>query len=113
MVSKKNSWFIGERISGSSMMPITDNAGNLIAVVYKPEEHGDLLAAAPDLYEALAEIRSQLPGLWGDYVRGGKITINLDVEIIENILAALSRTERGHFKAKGAIPYVSSREDKC
>jgi len=103
MNNTKKPWFKGKSISGSRMAPITDTAGTLIALVYNVESDGNLVTAAPDLYEALAEIRSKMPGLWGDYVHGGLITIRLDVDTIEKAMTALSRAENGDGPAKEAV----------
>ncbi len=102
MSHTKKPWFKGKSISECKMVPITDTAGNLIALVYNGELDGNLITTAPDLYEVLAEIRSQMPGLWGDYVQGGLITLRLDAGTVEKLTAALARAEHGDGSTKEA-----------
>ena len=53
----------------------------------------DLISAAPDMYEALKEFENQLPELWGDGIRNGKVTLTLDADVIDGIMDAIRKAE--------------------
>lgn len=61
----------------------------------KKEFYGNknLIAAAPDMYEALKEFENQLPELWGDGIRNGKVTLTLDADVIDGIMDAIRKAE--------------------
>ncbi len=48
-----NPWFKGESISEGKLTPVKDTAGNIVALVYRGDEHGNLITAAPDLLNAV------------------------------------------------------------
>lgn len=53
----------------------------------------NLIQAAPDMYEALKEFENQLPELWGDGIRNGKVTLTLDADVIDGIMDAIRKAE--------------------
>ncbi len=55
--------------------------------------NAQLMAAAPDMYEALKEFENQLPELWGDGIRNGKVTLTLDADVIDGIMDAIRKAE--------------------
>lgn len=59
---------------------------------YDASANAALIAAAPELLEACKGLLGQLPNLWGDYVTDGKITVTLNVDVLDDIENAITKS---------------------
>ena len=87
----KGPWKFG--LHNNPKMGYVDLGDDTGYVVCCLKDDARLISAAPDMYEALKEFENQLPELWGDGVRNGKVTLTLDADVIDGIMDAIRKAE--------------------
>ena len=93
-------WF-ARKDEGWKGWSVADDAHTLIATVSDDDEHlhdneqdeanARLIAAAPDMLEALESFNHLVPELWGDMVVDGQMTLIVDEDTIDAIKAAIKK----------------------